>query len=100
MINLDLVKQFADLKKQLVQNGVYGFHQDAIQVSASELMDLPGVQFESFDSEKFPYRAFVVVNGLKLFGILTSDEMMKYPKPGGYMVEDVNLGGGDRAAGY
>ena len=103
MINIDLIKQFAELKKDLVKNGVYGFYQDSIQVSASELMDMPGVQFEKreLESEVYPYQAYVVVNGLKLFGLLTADEMLKYPKPGGYMVEDVTLDGmesGDRIA--
>ncbi|MDP4087427.1 MAG: hypothetical protein Q8934_22955 [Bacillota bacterium] len=98
MIKIDLIKQFADLKKDLVKNGVYGFYQDSVQVSASELMDIPGVQIESRENENYPFQAYVVVNGLKLFGLLTTEEMMKYPKPGGYMEEDVDLYGGEESA--
>jgi capsule polysaccharide export protein KpsE/RkpR len=100
MINLDLIKQFADLKNQLAQDGVYGFFQDGVQVSAKELMKLPNVEVESFNDDMYPYCAFVIINGLKLFGLLSRQEMNDY----GYMVEDVNLSGnmekesGDRIA--
>jgi hypothetical protein len=96
MINLDLVKQFADLKKQLVSNGVFGFYSDSIQVSASDLIKLPNVQFESFGDEKYPFQAFVIVDGLKLFGLMTKED---WYSANGFMVEDVKFEeSGDRIA--
>jgi hypothetical protein len=90
MINLDLIKQFADLQKQVMSNGVYGFYTDgSIQVSAKDLLDVPNVQVKSYDSKEYPFQAFVIINGIKLFGLLSKEETVKYFD--GYMVEDVKF---------
>jgi hypothetical protein len=36
-----------------------------------------------------------MVNGIKIFGIMSEEEFQKYPQLQGYMIDDVNLTGND-----
>jgi hypothetical protein len=100
-ISTDLIKQYADVSKKLMESGVIGGYlpDGNIHVRYSVLVDEEGVVVKPRKCEQYPYEISVMVDGIKIFGIMSEEEFQKYPQLQGYMIEDVQLdGGGDHAA--
>jgi hypothetical protein len=96
-INVDLIKQYADVSKKLMESGVIGGYipDGNLHVRCSALIDEEGVVVKPRKCEQYPYEISVMVDGIKIFGILSEEEFAKYPQLQGYMIEDVNLTGND-----
>jgi hypothetical protein len=100
-ISVDVIKQYADARQKLMESGVISsFIIDGeLHVSASTLVNEEELKIEDRGDEKYPYEIYVMVNGIKIFGLMSEEEFQKYPQLQGYMIEDVQLdGGGDHAA--
>jgi hypothetical protein len=80
-MNLELVKQFADISQALKEEGVYGISKDSLHVSASVLKDFEQVQLEArVDSDYYPYEVFIKVEGIKIFCLVTSEGIKEFPQ--------------------
>lgn len=101
-ISADLIKQYADIRQKLVDGGVIStlIRDGELHISASTLVNEEGLKVADRGDEKYPYEIYVMVDGIKIFGIMSEEEFKKYPQLQGYMIEDVSLDGGsdDHAA--
>jgi hypothetical protein len=96
-ISTDLIKQFAEICKQLMESGVIGGYlpDGNLHVRYSDLVDDEGVVVKPRNCEQYPYEISIMVDGIKIFGIMSEEEFQKYPHLQGYMEDDVDLSGGD-----
>jgi hypothetical protein len=102
-ISVDVIKQYADVRKKLMESGVISSYilDGDLHVSAKTLVDEEEVKVTLRDPEhcaNYPYEISVTVDGIKIFGLLSEEEFQKYPQLQGYMIEDVQFGGDDHAA--
>jgi hypothetical protein len=80
-MNLELVKQFADIRQALKEEGVFGISKDSLHVSASVLKDFEQVQLEArVDCDYYPYEVFIKVEGIKIFCLVTSEGIKEFPQ--------------------
>jgi hypothetical protein len=93
MINMDLVKQYADARKKLMDAGVISsFLCDGeLHVRAIALVNEEKAIITQRPDGSYPYEISVTANGIKIFGLLSEEDFKKYFP--GYMVEDVQLDG-------
>jgi hypothetical protein len=99
-ISTDVIKQYADVSKKLMESGVIGGYlpDGNLHVRFSTLVDEEDVVVKARKCEQYPYEISVMVDGIKIFGIMSEEEFQKYPQLQGYMIEDVQFGGDDHAA--
>jgi hypothetical protein len=79
-MNIELIKQFADLTKDLREQGVFGIQENKLQVRTETLVTLPNLQIEVYPSATYPYKVFIEVDGILVFSILTSTELEQFPQ--------------------
>jgi hypothetical protein len=96
-INVDLIKQYADVRKQLVESGVFSstIVDGELHVSAVTLVNEEGLNVEDRGDEKYPYEISITIDGIKIFGLMSEEQFKQYPQLQGYMIDDVNLTGND-----
>lgn len=96
-MNIEKIKEFINIRKDLKESGVIGLDlwENKVHLSMNELINLPGLNVVHCGSEKYPYEAFAIVDGIEFFAVFNSRDLEKYPQlkeliP---MVEDVDLSG-------
>jgi hypothetical protein len=96
-ISTDLIKQYADARQKLMDAGVISsfIHNGEIHVRAITLVDEEGLQIENRSDKDYPYELYVMVEGIKIFGLMSEEQLKQYPQFQGYMIDDVNLTGND-----
>jgi hypothetical protein len=96
-ISIDLIKQYADARQKLMDSGVISsFIIDGeLHVSAVTLVNEDGLKIEDRGDDRYPYELYVMIDGIKIFGLMSEEEFAKYPQLQCYMIEDVNLTGND-----
>ncbi|MDP4087358.1 MAG: hypothetical protein Q8934_22600 [Bacillota bacterium] len=109
-INVDLIKEFAGFHKKFLELGALNTRIDSmsaeIQVRHTDLFGKENLQFAKRRSDIFPYEVFIMINGVKIFGVIDEEELYEnFPEFKNelinelnskvkYMEEDVQLDGG------
>jgi hypothetical protein len=97
-MNIEKIKEFISLRAELLESGVIGLDpwEDRVHVRYNELVGEEDLQITFRGDEKYPYELFVEKDGTKIFCIASQEVFEKhFPQFNGYMVEDVNLDGGE-----
>jgi peptide subunit release factor RF-3 len=76
-MNVALIKQFADLRKALKEEGVYGIIDNQLQVSSSIIKGFDQLQVKTRTGE-YPFEVFAEVAGIKIFCIVKADEIKEF----------------------
>ena len=100
-MNIEKIKEFISLRQDLYSSGVIGLdvYDDKVQVTAKELIGYDDLQLESRNDEPYPFRVFIIRDGIKIYTIVSTEALNKYfPQLSGYMIEDVDLSGGEEHA--
>jgi hypothetical protein len=71
-ISVDVIKQYAEARQKLMDSGVIGGYlpDGNLHVRYSTLVDEEGVVVKPRKCEQYPYEISVMVDGIKIFGIL------------------------------
>jgi hypothetical protein len=97
-MNVNKIKEFIDMRKELNGMGVIGvnLHADEVQVKSEVLATMDNLQFHDYGTDEYEYRyeIFTHVDGIKIFTVCTGEELETlFPQFKGYLVEDVDLSG-------
>lgn len=103
-MNMELVKQYAEVTQALKDNGVIGFYQNGLHVRLSMIENEKELSFKKRECNDYPYEAFVQREGISLFALVNSSELGRFPqikeemkeqlrKQLEYLEEDVDLSG-------
>jgi hypothetical protein len=95
-INVDLIKQYADARQKLMDSGVIGGYlpDGDLHVRFYTLVDEEEAVVSHRNCEEYPYEIAVMVDGIKIFGLMSEEDFQQYPQLQGYMIEDVQFDGG------
>lgn len=105
-MNMELIKKFADVSFALRELGALSVAFEGIHVDRPVLKELENLQLKNRDSDDFPYEIFAIVEGVRVFGLATQENISEFPqfeefvkaeqqKKLGYLEEDVDLSGGE-----
>ncbi|WHY76104.1 hypothetical protein QNH20_18505 [Neobacillus sp. WH10] len=98
-MNLEKIKEFIAIRNDLYEAGVIALdlYSDSVHVKKTLLVDVPDLQVEFLgDDVEYPFEVFTVCDGIKLFCVVTNEQMSElFPQLSGYMIEDVDLSGGE-----
>lgn len=100
-MNMKTIKEFIALREELCAAGVIGLDvwSDKIHLEREKMAQLPNLQIESFRDNSYPYEISTVVDNIEFFCICTPEQLETYfPQFAGYLVEDVDLNGGEEIA--
>jgi peptide subunit release factor RF-3 len=113
-MNVELIKQFADIRQSLKEEGVYGIIDNQLQVSNSVLKEFEQLQVKTRnDGSNYPYEVFAEVEGIRIITLVTSENIKEFPqldkqykeqlkadllKQLSYLEEDVDLSGMEEGA--
>jgi hypothetical protein len=81
-MNTELVKKFAELRTSLRNAGVMSVNllDGELHVSRSTLKESGNLQCEYRGDSKYPYEIFTIVEGIRLFGLATVEDLTKFPQ--------------------
>jgi hypothetical protein len=95
-MNIEKIKEFIALRQELKTAGVIGvsLFNDSFQVKTEVLVGQENLKMEYNESSDYPYRVTAVIDGVKMFAVMTKEEFEKsFPEHKGFLVEDVILDG-------
>jgi hypothetical protein len=96
-MNIEKIKEFIALRKELRVNGVIGLSvwDDRVHVEAEKLVNVD-VQVLKRNCLEFPYEISTKEEGITIFAVLTQEKLNQlFPQFTDYMEEDVDLTGGE-----
>jgi hypothetical protein len=77
----DLRDQFDDLKKEFKQDGTFTPRiEGEVQTRISNLVGKDNLVIESRDSIDYPYEVYTQVEGIKVFALATTDNLVDFPQ--------------------
>jgi hypothetical protein len=92
-MNVELVKQFANIRMALKEQGVYGIIDNQLQVETSALKGFEQLQVATrSNSELYPYEVFTEVHGVKIFSLVTAEGIKELPQLDKQLKEQVKEG--------
>jgi hypothetical protein len=97
-MNLEKIKEFIALRQELKAAGVIGvsLFSDSFQVRTEVLVGQENLQVEYNEGQEYPYRVTAVIDGVDMMAVMKKDEFEKsFPEHKGFLVEDVDLSGGE-----
>ena len=92
---INKVKEFINMRESLKTSGVIGVSMfyDEIHVKLPVLLEMPNVQFESFNDSDYPFKAFATEDGITFYALIHKDDVKNFPQLEMFVIEDVNLTG-------
>lgn len=100
-MNVEKMKEFIALRQELKAAGVIGvsIFNESFQVRTEVLVGEEDLQIEYNEGLDYPYKVTAIIDGVKMFAIMAKEELEEsFPQYKGFLVEDVDLSGGEEHA--